>query len=337
MDIPPLLPGTVLPRHLHIVGQGLAGSLLAWHCATAGVAVTVYHQSLAGEASTIAPGLVNPLAGRRLAMDPGFADTLSYAIGCYRQIEQQTGSRLWHGLPIVRILESADQAARLQRIQCGEQDGTPFVGLHLAAGHWPFVTGDAWGSFVTTGGGWLDVPRLVAVTRQWLATRGRLRCGEVTPADLPAGEPVVWCPGWRAAANPLWADLPHNPAKGEFLVLRFVDRAPPADYIFNRGLWLQPLGGGLWRAGARYAWDALDDQPTAEGRDSLELRLRQWCTLPFTVIDQRAGVRPIMHDTRPLVTRHPQHSNHWLMTGLGSKGALVGPALARAVMKSLTV
>ena len=38
-----------------------------------------------------------------------------------------------------------------------------------------------------------------------------------------------------------------------------------------------------------------------------------------------AGIRPTVSDRKPLVGRHPEHENMYLLNGLGSRGVMIAP------------
>ena len=53
-----------------IVGQGLAGTLLAFELERAGVSFAIADAGHEGAASSVAAGVINPITGRRLALAP---------------------------------------------------------------------------------------------------------------------------------------------------------------------------------------------------------------------------------------------------------------------------
>ena len=54
-------------------------------------------------------------------------------------------------------------------------------------------------------------------------------------------------------------------------------------------------------------------------------------TCDFEVVNQRAGIRPTVSDRRPLVGRHPNHKQMYVLNGLGTRGVLIAPAMAEAL------
>ena len=86
-----------------LVGHGLAGSILAHTLAEAGYKVLVIDQPKSNSASRVAAGLMNPLAGKRLAK-PWLADTLvPSATTFYQSLEQETGLEFFHQKLILKL------------------------------------------------------------------------------------------------------------------------------------------------------------------------------------------------------------------------------------------
>ena len=62
-----------------ILGQGLAGSALAWHLIEAGERVCVIDDGHCRSSTRVAAGLINPLAGLRFNRRPEVGDWLPAA------------------------------------------------------------------------------------------------------------------------------------------------------------------------------------------------------------------------------------------------------------------
>ena len=52
-------------------------------------------------------------------------------------------------------------------------------------------------------------------------------------------------------------------------------------------------------------------------------------TCDFEVIEHVAGIRPTVKDRRPLVGRHPEYSNIYVLNGLGTRGVMIAPYVAQ--------
>ena len=107
------------------------------------------------------------------------------------------------------------------------------------------------------------------------------------------------------------------------------------DAIINKGKWCAPLGGDEWISGAGYIWGDLDCQPTEEGKKDIVEGLKAMINRDFQITGHCAGVRPVMLDQKPVLGRHPVFFQLCLMNGLGSKGFLTAPYLAKHLVNYL--
>ena len=90
-----------------IVGQGLAGTVLAWTLRPRRVLVIDREDSVTS--SKIAAGLMTPITGKRLAVSPRLGDEWRVAVAFYRRIEAETGGRFFHEGPAVRIFADTSE------------------------------------------------------------------------------------------------------------------------------------------------------------------------------------------------------------------------------------
>ena len=70
-----------------IIGQGLAGSMLAFQLIARGQRVLVIDNDYQGNASQVAAGIINPITGHRLNLTEGFVDYYACAMAFYDQLE----------------------------------------------------------------------------------------------------------------------------------------------------------------------------------------------------------------------------------------------------------
>jgi glycine/D-amino acid oxidase-like deaminating enzyme len=126
---------------------------------------------------------------------------------------------------------------------------------------------------------------------------------------------------------------PHRCAKGEILTIR----APQWSQCHIRigaGGWLVPLGDGSFKAGATYQWDPLDETPTADGLEKVSsVARRLGGDDGFEVLAHEAGIRPILRRSEPVISF--LGDGDWSFNGLGSKGSLTAPTMAKQLAQQL--
>jgi glycine oxidase len=325
-----------------IVGQGLAGSLLACLLQMEGQSVLVIDNGHRTAASLSAAGIMNPITGKRLNRPLLVDRLLQEAFTIYPLVEQFLGSSFFRRRTVLRVLQSAveqrqwnahlesgDYAKYLGSIDCSRTTGS-----------------EKWfGGFEVTLAGQLDVATFIRRARDRFNVMGQLDESEFDYDELRfsksgvswngcAAKTVIFCEGYQLRSNPFFNSIQLNPAKGEILTLRapnFTD-----DRIIQRGKWLFRSATNEIKAGTTYCWNGLDETPTRLAREEIEQSIRLFTEFDFEVIDQTAGVRPVIRiDNRPIVGIHPENKRVAVLNGLGSKGVLQAPFASRQLIGSL--
>ncbi|MDB6070787.1 MAG: hypothetical protein JWL81_1958 [Verrucomicrobiales bacterium] len=332
-----------------IVGQGLAGTLLAWELVRRGRKVLVVDRDEPDTSTKVAAGIVTPISGQRLTLGYGMDRFLPVARSCYSAMELEWGGSYFQSTGLVRLWAKEEEEARF-KARMTHADFAAHVGAARENDR-AMVDGglfkDVLGGFEMPGGGWLDTRRWLADAAAWLEGLGMLRRmnldvsslrpedGKVRLPDDSWAEAVVFCEGAEARGNPWFPWLEWKCAKGEVLTISAPDLSGEKR-IVNRGGWVMPVDGrGTFRAGATYEWGRLDSVPTAEARQVLEGRLNALLKVGWEVIAHVAGVRPIIHQSLARMGRHPVHSGLVFFNGLGSKGVLYGPGYAAMLAEHL--
>ena len=321
-----------------VVGQGLAGTALAWSLMWSDSRVLVIDRNSPVTSSKIAAGLITPITGQRLVKTWRFDELWPAAVAFYRRVEQKTGTSLFRQSPMVRLHSNGNEidffARRIAASEFREMVRQPepllepswFVGEHSG--------------FEMPSAGQLDVPQYLTASREHFGREGGYLTTDIDVGrdleldslgvNLPrlgvrAGR-LIFCQGIDATINPWFRVVRLKPAKGEILTIRIPGLSE--NRVVHRGVWLAPLGGELFRVGSTYEWQQLDNVPTAAGRDEILSRLREFLLLPFEVVEHQAAVRPIHLNQYPVVGLHPDHEQLGYFNGLGSKGTLHAPFFA---------
>ncbi len=305
-----------------IVGQGLAGTCLAWRLWDRGREFNLLHRGEGRSTSSISAGLLTPVTGRNVNPSWRLEEFLEEARDFYRKVETVLGEQFFHEVPIVRLFTDADERGRFDQKR---SELNRWVAEFLEPRDCPCHAPH--GGVIWKGGGRLDAQRFLEASRGFFREAGLL---EVQEIDLNVPEPdgriSVLCAGAPGLGQGPFGFLPERRAKGEILTVRILGF--PEDRIMSRNGWLIPLGGGIFRAGSTYRWDDLSDRPTNSGRAQIEELIRSFTDLPFEVLDHVAGIRPIVRQSRPVIGSHPEIENLFIFNGLGSKGVLYAPGAA---------
>jgi glycine oxidase len=328
-----------------ILGQGIAGSLLAWMLIRKGQKVCVIDDGHKSSSSRVAAGLVNPLAGMRFNRRPEMGDWQRASDHFYAGLAAQLGKLFFHPLPMLRLFRSPQQR-RFHARRLRDPASRELLGEVFEAGDCPEQINAPQGGFTQRQTGYVDLPSLLGALRSWLQDSGSLRELELSDEqiDLAGGrikaaglnaQRLIFCDGARLRFNPWFRYLPLAPDKGEILNLR-VDGWQPG-HIINGAHWVVPLENGELRLGSTHEHHRLDNEPTRAGAKELLAGLD--AMLPSTpqrrIVQHQAGIRPATRDRYPLLGQHPEHPQLWVFNGFGARGALTVPWYAECMTRHL--
>lgn len=138
---------------------------------------------------------------------------------------------------------------------------------------------------------------------------------------------IVFAEGYGMLLNPFFSNLPLDGAKGELVLIK----APNLNLnvVVKTGIFIIPLGNDIYKVGATYNWDDKTNAPTQAAKEELITALKELIQCDFEVIDHLAGIRPTVKDRRPMLGTHPIHKNLHVLNGLGTRGVMLAPAMAK--------
>lgn len=318
-----------------IVGQGLAGSLLAYNLIKENKRVAVIDNQNPVASSRVAGGLFNPITGKRL-LPTWMADTLFPAADTtYRELETLLKAHFYHPTPIIRLFADTRQA--------NEWDSKQIDPIYKNYTHnnYHFTHVErfkaAYGYTSYNKGGVLDVGSFLDAFKAWLINQGVFynhnvdySAIEKTPTGFKyAGietENIIFSEGFRAHNNPWFFWLPFVPSKGDVFTIKI--GGPAIQEIVSRGVFIRPVEESTYRVGSTYIWDDQTEKPTKVGFKTLKAKLDELLNVPYTILDHKASVRPTVRDRRPFLGAHPEQENIYIFNGLGTKGVLLAPWFA---------
>ncbi|RZJ53823.1 MAG: FAD-binding oxidoreductase [Flavobacterium sp.] len=140
---------------------------------------------------------------------------------------------------------------------------------------------------------------------------------------------IIFAEGFGLHKNPFFNYLPLDGTKGELFIIKAPDL--DLDIIVNTSVFILPLGNDLFKVGATYNWQDKTDLPTEEGKQELLERIKEIIMCDCEIVKHFAGVRPTVKDRRPLIGTHHERKSIHILNGLGTRGVMLGPAMAKAL------
>ena len=293
--------------------------MLGWEFERAGIPFAIVDAGHESAVSRIAAGIVNPITGQRLVKSWRIDSLLPIARESIRAMELAWSVSLWREM-------------RVRRIFADEKQRKVFQQKHSTGELAPFVAaGDDTGFWINSAAR-VDLPLLLTAARDRWLTAGVWREERINWESVTDRyDVVIDCAGQGSARFDF---IPWEYSKGEIISVA-VDGLDP-DVILNDGHWVLPTGANEARVGATHEPGVRDSMPSAFARTLLEASGTRLLKRPFRTVGQDAGVRVNLPDRHPIAGRHPQNPRLGILNGLGAKGALLAPWLARQWVNHLT-
>jgi len=320
-----------------VVGQGLAGSILAWRLIQHGASVLVIDDQHKDSSSLVAAGIINPITGHRINITNDIEQFLPNALSLYQAMETQFNTSLIQALPQLRLIKKQGQLDywHKRKQQASHQ---PYLGT-LHKDHTAF-TDQAYGIAEIQQTYRVNTGRLLQNCREWFIDQTILHNQRFDYSALKINgsgveysgiqaKGVIFCEGFQAIHNPWWQHLPFKLAKGEILSLESAD-LPQA--MLNWGSWLLPMSKPnnstkpqRYKLGSNYVWNDLNLDPSPDTKGHLLASMHSKVAAQANVVDHQVGIRPTTLHRHAFVGEHPKYQRLFCFNGFGSKGCLTIP------------
>jgi glycine oxidase len=318
-----------------IVGSGLAGISFAERALQNHKTILVIDDK-SQISSRVAGGLYNPVILKRFSEVWKAQEQLDLMDEFYSQVEAKLETQFNFRLPILRkffsIEEQNNWFSASDKPLLANFLSTKLIFKKYTGIDSPFDYGEVLHTGYVDTGLLLDKYQAYLIQNKLLQRESfdysKLIVGEdfVTYKGIEARN-VIFAEGFGLHANPFFQDLPLDGTKGELFIIKAPDL--DLDVIVNTSVFILPLGDDLYKVGATYNWQDKTATPTAEGRAELTERIQEIINCDFEIVSHFGGVRPTVKDRRPIIGTHNLHQRLHLLNGLGTRGVMLGPAMAK--------
>lgn len=324
-----------------IIGSGLAGISFAETAYQYNKSFCVV-DDFRFSSSKVAAGLYNPVILKRFSQVWKATEQLQYALPFYKSIEERLSVTFDFVMPVYRKFASVEEQNNWF-LAADKPKLSPFLSTRIISNKFSNIAATfGYGEVLHTG--YVDTAVLLEAYNAFLANEGFLLKEAFSYEDLIFHQnsveyhskqyrKVILADGFGLKNNPYFNDLPLDGTKGELIVIKAPDLN--LDVVLKSSVFILPMGNDLFKVGATYNWDDKTDIPTEEGKQELVANLKEIITCDFEVVDHLAGVRPTVNDRRPLVGTHPEYNNLHILNGLGTRGVMLGPWLAKELFEHL--
>jgi glycine/D-amino acid oxidase-like deaminating enzyme len=324
-----------------IVGSGLAGISFSEIALQNHKSLLVLDNN-SQNSSKIAGGLYNPVILKRFSEVGQAKEHLHIMIDFLSILEKKLDCAVHFEMPILRKFFSVEEQNNWFTAS-DKANLAPFLSTNLISKKYSSIDSPfGYGEVLQTG--YVDTALLLLKYREYLIKNNLFfqesfdysllqeQSESIRYRGIQAKH-IIFAEGFGMHANPYFKELPLDGTKGEL----FIIKAPQLnlDVILNTSIFILPLGNDLFKIGATYNWDDKTDLPTEEGKAELVKKIKEIINCDFKIVEHLAGVRPTVKDRKPLVGTYSNHDSIHILNGLGTRGVMLGPAMAKALFENI--
>ncbi|MBS1645717.1 MAG: FAD-binding oxidoreductase [Bacteroidetes bacterium] len=318
-----------------IVGQGIAGSVLAIELIKRGKTVLVLDKPGMSQSSKAAGGIFNPVVFKRLTESWMAHKALSVMHAFFEELERTTKQKLVYNTKIARVFASEEEALFWKKKAANELADFISPEIKKPSNEYAFLSNSF--AFVQAGG-FVDVPLFLSCCRNYLQQQNAYLETTFLHSDIQFYEhnvryqnytatSLIFCEGYLAQNNPFFKDIKFKPAQGETLTL-YCEKLKTTS-ILQKDFFVLPLPqASYFKVGATYNWEHLSDTTTLQAKKNLIEKIDSLLPFPYEITEQQAGVRPATIDRRPVMGFSSAQQNIGIFNGFGSKAIMLAPYFA---------
>ncbi len=317
-----------------IIGQGLAGTSLAYRLEQSGQRIVIFDQPELTKSSRVAAGLYNPVTGRKMVKS-WMAEVLFPEIEpFYQELERITKREFLTKKKIYRPFLSIEEQNEWMG-HSSDPNIAQFIDQIYSQSQYPELK-DPFGGVLLKMSGWLNIKEYLDGMSEYFGDR--LRFGLFDENKLEKiqegwkyedflAKNLIYCNGLGAMKSQFFKNLPFAPVKGE--VLEVAQDFDP-DFIVNRGVFRVQLDQGIYRVGSTYSWHDLETGPTESAKNEILEKLLDVVKVPVeSVLSHKTGIRPATRDRKPFLGKHPVEDSVYIFNGFGAKGVSLVPYFSK--------
>ena len=304
-----------------IIGQGIAGTILSYRFSKLGIKFQVIDDPQCSRSSRIAAGLANPVVLKRQKWVQGAELFTQNLPSFYQEMEIELQSTFFHPMPLYHLFQSNGEINDWQN-NASKVNLEAYLGAiekqPIKKVNTPFGYGKVENIF------WVDTDEMIRAWREILKCRGLLIEDRFKADDYPEQEHIYSNGHCLTEQFPAFQNI-FTKTKGQVMVIESDDIDP--HFGLHSSVFTLPLGNNLFKVGATYEHQNLNDEITPAGLLRLKSDFEKFFSGQYRVAEQLAGVRPNVKDRKPLMGRINDQS--LCFNGLGSRGILMAPYLSQ--------
>jgi len=321
-----------------IVGQGIAGTVLAAEMLRRNKSVKVVDEFNNNSSSRIALGIYNPLVLKWFTKSWKSEILLKNLYSFYKYFEEKFSVKIIHKKNIYKYLESNYIINTWL-----EKQSSPNRRKYMS-GKFKYIDSVEQPFGVVFNSGWVDTKLMLNTFRRFLKEKNLIEekvfshdrliiKNDFIEYNNYEARSIIFCEGSAVKKNPFFNDLNFKMTKGEVIYFRSSDLC--VKNIVHSGVITLPIENNTYYSGATFDWNTECLIPTEDAKNKILKKVHKVKQFKYELIDQKVAVRPSVIDRRPIIGSHQQYKNLYIMNGLGSRGVLLSPYLANQLCSNI--
>ena len=298
-----------------IIGQGLAGSALAWRLYFNNKSFIILDSEANTSASKAALGIYNPITGRK-NIKTWNADILFKELeNFYMRVEKSLNTKILYRKNIFRPFKN-NRDLNDWNIRLGNEKYKKYLKEINNKG------------ITTKGSGYLDVKKYLKKTKKYFKHIGRYKVHKLNNTELLKENnhinidgynfnKIVMCMGIDQKKINLFSEIKLIPVAGNSIK---AESKFFSDNILNKRISIFNVSKNEIYAGSTY-----NNGNINKGINLLKNQINKIINSDFKILKSYFGIRPASKDRRPIVGKHKIINNLFIINGLGSKGVSQSP------------
>lgn len=318
-----------------IVGQGLAGTCLAFQLRRQNKSVLIIDKYRDTTSSKVALGVYNPMVLKRFTPVWKVHEQLGPLYNFLDAFESIFNQTIHTRLKLLRKLNSVYEQ-NLWSEKSLQHGLISFMNPTLIEYDHSDINSD-FGFGEIRSAGKVDLSQMISLFREKLISEEMFLDEEFNYSSLIIenncvvynsyqASKIVFCEGSRLPKNPFFNYLPLVRTKGELLTVELKNLK--VKDLLKSSITLLPLGNDIYKVGATFNWEQKDEICSESAKEELLDKLYDLVRISPKLISHQAGLRPTVTDRRALLGSHSQYPHVYIFNGLGTRGLLLAPYLS---------
>ncbi|MAH81203.1 MAG: hypothetical protein CMP39_05990 [Rickettsiales bacterium] len=320
-----------------IIGQGVAGSILAYELIKKKLDVAIITDPDKSSASLVAAGLIQTISGRHLSIAENTIEQINQALIYYKTLEKEFNKNFISPIKCYRFLDDA----QLKKWNQKKQKVPYQTYLSNKLVQVPNTLNNKLNFIEVFNNFHINPSILLNEFKSYFEKKNCIFYDGFTEKDLLLfsdyiqykafkSKKIIFCTGHYISDLTFANHISFQHVKGETQTVKI--KEDPFNCVYQGSEWIVPFMDDTYKIGATYDHQ-LTLNITTKGQSKLSHFITELGLRTKDIVSQQAGIRCVTKERVPLIGAHPTHKNLLFFSGFGSKGFMTCPYFKDQLIK----